>query len=110
MRISNSKEELLDLCGETEGTVNEIHTGLSIKPGSFPSPRYDYIAITGMQSVCLDLGDGNGLQPICFDFVITEMLKARTWAPLGLKSEDWTGYYNVLPGSCAGFEPLDCSA
>lgn len=89
--------------------MNEIHTGLSIKPGTFPFPVYDYIAITGMPSVCLDVGDGNGIQPICFDFVISETLEASTRAPFVLKSTSWTGYYNGFVESCPGLEPLDCS-
>ena len=62
-----------------------------------------------MQSVCLDVGDGNGLQPLCFDVVITEMLKAHKTAPFSLKSNNWTGYYNILFESCPDFEPVDCS-
>lgn len=109
LRISDSKKELRELCRISEGSVNEVHTDLSIKPGSFPFPIYDYIAITGLQSVCHDIGDGNGRQQLCFDFVITEMLTAQEGAPFGLKSKSWTGYYNVLLEACPGFEPLDCS-
>lgn len=108
VRISDNKAELLDLCRAAEGTVTELHTGLSIKPGSFPSPGFHYIATTGMQSACVDFGDGEGFQPLCMDFVFTEILQAQTGAPLGLASVNWTGYYNVLGKSCAGFEPLAC--
>lgn len=97
------------MCRENEGTANEFRTTPSIKPGSVPSPSYNNIAATGMQSMCLDTGDGNGLQPVCFDFVLTEILKAQEGAPFGLKSESWTGYYNILPGSCPDLEPMDCS-
>ena len=96
------------MCRENEGSVNEFRTTPSIKAGSVPSPSYNNIAVTGMQSICLDLGDGKGLRPVCFDFVLTEILKAREGAPFGLQSENWTGYYNILPETCPGIEPLVC--
>ena len=109
MRISDSKEELREFCLLNEGIKFEPHTGLSITPGSFSSPSYRHLVYTGKQSACLDTGDGNGIQSVCFDFTIAQKLKGRRTTPFGLKTERWTGYFNPPLGSCPGFEPLDCS-
>ena len=109
VRISDSKEELREFCLGFAGTKFEIHPGLSITPGSFSSPSYRHVAFTAKETLCLDTGDGNGLQSSCFELLVTEKLKGRKKAPFGFKSENWTAYFSSPLESCPGFEPLDCS-
>lgn len=50
-----NRPDLLDMCQETEGTVNEIHSNLTVLPSSFSYPFYSQIAIVGKQTVCLEM-------------------------------------------------------
>jgi len=104
-----NKKKLLELCLDTEGSVNVIHTALDIKPGTTPFPNYAEIAISGEQTVCLALPE-IGMTPLCFLFTITEQLIEDGGGVYDLLSTEWKGYYNVIPGTCPGYEPLVCSA
>mmetsp|Transcript_7833 Transcript_7833/g.21135 ORF Transcript_7833/g.21135 Transcript_7833/m.21135 type:complete len:300 (-) Transcript_7833:273-1172(-) len=109
-----TSESLLELCELTVGTKDQIHGNMTIHPGARPRDDFSHIAVTGQQSVCLNIGRDVGfgpLTPLCFEFVITEILHANEDAVHGLQSSLWHGYFNVHHSTCPDLDApiLDCN-